>query len=117
MKRFVTILFLFCFLPLLSAQNKIIIKPELVSRSLPFGLKEKIPADFPKIALVLSGGGARGLSQVGVVSVLEQAGIPIAEIVGTSMGSIIGGLYASGYSIRQIDSIVTLIFQISVLSH
>ncbi len=107
MKRFVTILFLFCFLPLLSAQNKIIIKPELVSRSLPFGLKEKIPADFPKIALVLSGGGARGLSQVGVVSVLEQAGIPIAEIVGTSMGSIIGGLYASGYSIRQIDSIVT----------
>ena len=107
MKRFLTILFIFCFLPLLSAQNKIIIKPELVTRNLLFGLKEKIPVNFPKIALVLSGGGARGLSQVGVVSALEQANIPIAEIVGTSMGSIIGGLYAAGYSIRQIDSIVT----------
>ena len=59
----------------------------------------------PKIGLVLSGGGAKGLAHIGVLKVLEQAGVKVDYIGGTSMGSIIGGLYASGYNARQLDSI------------
>ena len=59
----------------------------------------------PKIGLVLSGGGAKGFAHIGVLKVLEQAGIKIDFIGGTSMGAVVGGLYASGYSAAQIDSI------------
>jgi len=59
----------------------------------------------PKIGLVLSGGGAKGLAHIGVLKVLEEQGIEISYIGGTSMGAIIGGLYATGYSAHQIDSI------------
>ena len=60
----------------------------------------------PKIALVLSGGGSRGLSQIGVLKILEQNNIPIDYIVGTSIGAIVGGLYASGYSADTLEHIV-----------
>lgn len=60
----------------------------------------------PKIGLVLSGGGAKGFAHVGVLKVLEEAGIKIDFIGGTSMGAVIGGLYASGFNATQIDSIV-----------
>lgn len=60
----------------------------------------------PKIALVLSGGGARGIAQIGVIQYLEKHGIPIDYVVGTSIGAIIGGLYASGYTGLQLDSVV-----------
>lgn len=59
----------------------------------------------PKIGLVLSGGGAKGFAHIGVLKVLEQAGVKIDYIAGTSMGAVVGGLYASGYSASQIDSI------------
>jgi len=59
----------------------------------------------PKIGLVLSGGGAKGFAHIGVLKVLEQAGIKIDYIGGTSMGAVVGGLYASGYTANQIDSI------------
>lgn len=59
----------------------------------------------PKIGLVLSGGGAKGFAHIGVLKVLEQAGIKIDYIGGTSMGAVVGGLYASGYKANQIDSI------------
>ena len=59
----------------------------------------------PKIGLVLSGGGAKGFAHIGVLKVLEEAGIKIDYIGGTSMGAVIGGLYASGYNAAQIDSI------------
>ncbi|MGO4771476.1 patatin-like phospholipase family protein [Flavobacterium sp. W22_SRS_FK3] len=59
----------------------------------------------PKIGLVLSGGGAKGFAHIGVLKVLEEAGIKIDYIGGTSMGAIIGGLYATGYNAAQIDSI------------
>lgn len=75
------------------------------SKQLPFGLIELIPKNKPKIALALSGGGARGLSQIGVLKALDEAGIKADVIVGTSMGSIVGGLYAAGYSPEQLDSI------------
>jgi len=73
--------------------------------SLPFGLEEKVPDKKPIVALALSGGGSRGLAQIGVLRALEEAGIRIDMIVGTSMGSIVGGLYAAGYSVDQLDSI------------
>lgn len=59
-----------------------------------------------KIGLVLSGGGAKGMAHIGALKVMEEAGIPIDYVVGTSMGSIIGGLYAIGYTPHQLDSLV-----------
>jgi NTE family protein len=59
----------------------------------------------PKIGLVLSGGGAKGFAHIGVLKEIEKAGIKIDYIGGTSMGAIIGGLYACGYSANQLDSI------------
>ena len=56
----------------------------------------------PRIALVLSGGGARGIAAVGVLRILEQNNIHVDLIVGTSIGSVIGGLYAMGYSTDQL---------------
>ena len=60
----------------------------------------------PRIALVLSGGGARGVSSIGVLRAFEQADIPVDLIVGTSIGSILGALYSSGYSINQLQQMV-----------
>jgi NTE family protein len=60
-------------------------------------------ANRPKIGLVLGGGGARGAAHIGVLKVLEELRIPIDYVVGTSMGSIVGGLYASGMSPEEID--------------
>ena len=59
----------------------------------------------PKIGLVLSGGGAKGMAHIGALKVIEEAGVQIDFIGGTSMGAIVGGLYASGYSATQLDSI------------
>ena len=63
------------------------------------------PKKKPKIGVVLSGGGAKGLAHIGVLRVLEEAGIEVSYIGGTSMGAIIGGLYAAGYSAKELDSI------------
>ncbi|KPL03174.1 MAG: hypothetical protein AMJ90_03850 [candidate division Zixibacteria bacterium SM23_73_2] len=59
----------------------------------------------PKIGLALSGGGARGFAQIGILKVFEKENIPIDYIAGTSMGGIIGGLYASGYSASDLERI------------
>src|SRR3990170_8493709 len=58
-----------------------------------------------RTALVLSGGGAKGLAHIGVLRVLDSLGIRPDLVVGSSMGAIIGGMYASGYSGREIDSL------------
>jgi len=63
--------------------------------------------DRPKIALVLSGGGARGGAHVGVLKVLQKYNIPIDMIVGTSMGSFVGGLYVSGMTPQEIETMLT----------
>jgi len=65
-----------------------------------------VPAGRPKIGLVLSGGGARGAAHVGVLKVLESMRIPIDYIAGTSMGSIVGGAYASGTSIAEMEAVL-----------
>jgi NTE family protein len=62
-------------------------------------------AERPKVGLILSGGGAKGLAHVGVLKVLEEAGIRPDYIGGTSMGSIVGGLYAIGYSVDDLENI------------
>ena len=57
-----------------------------------------LPAPRPKVGVVLGGGGAKGAAHIGVLKYLEEIGIPVDYVAGTSMGSIIGGLYAMGYS-------------------
>lgn len=61
----------------------------------------------PQIGLVLSGGGARGAAHIGVIRVLEELRIPIDHIAGTSMGAIVGGLYASGMSADELEKLLT----------
>jgi len=63
------------------------------------------PGSRPRVGLVLSGGGGRGLSQIGVLKSLKKHGIPVDLIVGTSFGSVVGGLLASGYTPEEIERI------------
>jgi NTE family protein len=60
----------------------------------------------PKIGVVLSGGGAKGIAHIGVLKAMEEAGLTPDYITGTSMGSIVGGLYAAGYSADELKEIV-----------
>ena len=60
----------------------------------------------PKVAVVLSGGGAKGVAHISALRAIEEAGLPIDIITGTSMGSLIGGLYAVGWSTDELDSLV-----------
>lgn len=60
-----------------------------------------------KVGLVLSGGGAKGIAHVGVIKALEEHGIPIHYITGTSMGALVGGLYSIGFSPEEMEQIVT----------
>jgi NTE family protein len=76
-------------------------------------LAQQAPADdlapHPRIGLVLSGGGARGLAHVGVLKVLEEMHVPVDAIAGTSMGAVIGGLYASGMTAAEIEALVSTV--------
>lgn len=67
--------------------------------------KENLPR--PKVAVVLSGGGAKGMAHIGVLKYLEEVGMPVDIIVGASIGSIVGGLYSIGYSARDLDSLIS----------
>ena len=69
-------------------------------------LVPSVMAERKKVGLVLGGGGAKGVAHIGVLKVLEEAGIPIDYIAGTSMGAIVGGLYSVGYTAAEIDSMV-----------
>ena len=64
-------------------------------------------ADRPRVGLVLGGGGARGAAHIGVLKELERQHIPVDAIAGTSMGAIVGGLYASGVTPDELEEIVT----------
>ncbi len=99
------LLLLICLFPLLAfSQTTSVIKVSHKPHKLPFGLTSE-QVEKSTVALALSGGGARGLAQIGVLKALLEAGIKPQIIVGTSMGSLVGGLYAAGYSIKQLDSI------------
>jgi NTE family protein len=102
----------YLFLPLIwllpaFSQTTIIVTPHFEEESAK--TREIVPfrqLKRPKVALVLSGGGARGVAHIGVLEALERHHIPIDLIVGTSMGSIVGGLYAMGYSTEQLKAVV-----------
>ena len=76
---------------------------------MPFLAFTQQPAPAPgqdiKVGLVLSGGGAKGMAHIGALKVIEEAGVRIDFIGGTSMGAIVGALYSSGYSANQLDSL------------
>jgi NTE family protein len=70
-----------------------------------FSFSQELEQEDLKVGLVLSGGGAKGLAHIGTLKVIDSLGIRIDYVAGTSMGAIIGSLYASGYSGKEIDSI------------
>jgi NTE family protein len=95
-------------------------KKFLTTILLPLLLASSIVAqdiDRPKIGLVLSGGGAHGLAHIGVLRYLEDKDIPIDYITGTSMGAVIGGLYAMGYDSHKIEGIARAVDWDDVLSN
>ena len=74
-----------------------------------FAMLSTLPAlakQRPRVALVLSGGGARGGAHIGVLRVLEREGVPIDLVVGVSYGALVGGLYAAGYSVDNLERII-----------
>jgi NTE family protein len=89
------------------SQTKYTYTIEKAEKKLPFGLVQEVSSLKPRVTLALSGGGVRGLAQIGVLKALEVYDIPIDMIVGTSMGSIVGGLYSAGFTADELDSIVT----------
>ncbi|VAX29536.1 putative patatin-like phospholipase [hydrothermal vent metagenome] len=104
--RIAVLLFLFAPIFIIAQQDTLYLTPKLESEQLPFGLKTEESACYPKVGLALSGGGARGIATLGVLKALKENNIPLEYIVGTSMGSIIGGLYSAGYTLTEIDSIM-----------
>jgi NTE family protein len=70
----------------------------------------------PRVALVLSGGGARGIAHIGALRALEEAGIPIDAIAANSMGAIVGGLYATGRTADQIEGLIRSMDWMSLFS-
>jgi NTE family protein len=92
-RTFIFALVTFCFCDVALSNNS--------SKDSPYPISTN--SQRPKIGLVLSGGGARGFAHIGVLKVLEENNVPIDYIVGTSMGSIIGGLYAVGLTPEEIE--------------
>ncbi len=66
-----------------------------------------VEAERERVGLVLSGGAARGLAHIGVLKALEEQGVAIDAIAGTSMGAVVGGLYAAGYSVAELEQLAT----------
>jgi NTE family protein len=89
-----------------SGTARILAALALALAATPAAIGEEPAEPRPQVALVLSGGGALGVAHVGVLEVLEELHVPIDRIAGTSMGAIIGGLYASGYSPAELDRLV-----------
>ena len=74
--------------------------------ALPAQRAPDVPAPRPRVALVLSGGGARGAAHVGVLRYLEERRVPVDFVTGTSMGAIVGGLYSAGLSPAEIERVL-----------
>ncbi len=77
------------------------VEPDSVSRS-----ATALPPESQSVGLVLSGGGAKGIAHIGVIRALEDAGIPIDYVAGTSMGAIVGGLYSAGYTTDEMLELI-----------
>ena len=85
--------------------RKTIITLLLICATISLGAANRPDGHRPKVGVVLSGGGAKGAAHVGVLRAIEEAGIPIDYIAGTSMGAVVGGLYSMGYSTAQLDTL------------
>ena len=90
-----------------SAIKSILVLLLLLISHTAFSQETTATASRPKVGLVLSGGGAKGAAHIGVLKYIEEAGIPIDYIAGTSMGSIVGGMYALGYSSDEILEMIS----------
>src|SRR4051812_27042080 len=98
-----------CFLLVALYSSKTMISLRRIFLLLPFTLLLSLftnQASAQKVGLVLSGGAASGVAHIGVIKALEENGIPIDYITGTSMGALVGSLYASGYSPSQIEAMI-----------
>jgi NTE family protein len=85
----------------------VVLNPALAQQSSAEQRTQQAGVTRPRVGLVLSGGGARGAAHIGVLKMLDDLHVPIDAIAGTSMGAVVGGLYASGYSAREIETIMT----------
>ena len=112
MKKLITA-FVFACMLLPGAGAQILSSADPVADSLAFAKvrarMDSIRQYRPTVGLVLAGGGARGLAHLGVIKYMEELGIPVDVITGTSMGGLVGGLYALGYRHDQLDSLVRAI--------
>ena len=112
MKRLLCFLLLACLLPL-CGQAQILSSSTPEADSVAFAKvrarMDSIRQYRPTVGLVLAGGGARGLAHLGVIKYMEELGIPVDVVTGTSMGGLVGGLYAMGYKHDQLDSLVRAI--------
>ena len=113
MKRFLTLLFLCCSLAAYAQSGLIMpsVDPEGDARAITRmrARMDSIRQYRPTVAVVLGGGGARGLAHLGVLRYMEELGIPVDMIGGTSMGGLVAGLYSFGYGERYLDSLVRAI--------
>jgi NTE family protein len=85
----------------------VVLNPALAQQSSAEQRTQQAGVTRPRVGLVLSGGGARGAAHIGVLKMLDDLHVHIDAIAGTSMGAVVGGLYASGYSAREIETIMT----------
>ena len=105
--RYLPLAFVVCFLLAMTGTVKAQGTDSLVRQTDSLLVKRLQTAPPPrKIGVVLCGGGAKGVAHIGVLKVLERAGIPVHVITGTSMGSLVGGIYACGHKAAELDSIV-----------
>lgn len=95
-----------CFRGLASAAIALLLTAPLEVLANPPVPQEASAGQRPRTCLVLGGGGARGAAHIGILRVLERERVPVDCIVGTSMGAIVGGMYAAGYSADEIESIL-----------
>lgn len=114
MKRILTILLSIIIANSLSAQSKLALESiDPASDAIAIKHMRAKMAEIRKsrqtVAVVLSGGGAKGAAHVGVLRALEENGIPVDMVVGTSMGGLVGGLYSMGYSAEYLDSLIRAI--------
>ena len=109
MKRFISVIILLMAMHLALPVSARGIDPEADSLAIA-SMRERM-ADIrrhrPTVALVLSGGGAKGAAHIGVIDYIEKLGIPVDMVLGTSMGGLIGSLYSLGYSPAQMDSLIS----------
>src|SRR5271169_3230236 len=91
-----------------SSRTRLIVLLLAASLAVPTGAQQPTvqPASRPKVALVFEGGGALGFAHIGVIEWIEAHHIPVDYVAGTSMGGLVGGLYASGMSPQEIATFV-----------